>query len=177
MRPKSFVYIAAIVIPLCYMLYLSIFYQDLYWATLPEFIATSLGVIMSFSIARYLEVIDEQKKVRQVLNAIKKELQVNLEVIGKIRKIMKGELNLTQASFKTNTWNALNTMLTSVRNYEVVIRLAELYWKLDDINEIIRSATISGVLLELTGFSLVQAEKDINELIREIDQETGVKTE
>ena len=177
MRPKSFVYIAAIVIPLCYMLFLFFIYQELFWATLPEFIATSLGVIMSFAIARYAGFIYEQKQVKQVLKAIKNELQVNLEVIGRIRKILKGELNITQSSFKTNTWNALNTMLTSIEDYEIVVRLAELYWKFADINEVMRRAVICSGMFEVTGFSLAQAEKDINGLIREIDREVGVKLE
>jgi hypothetical protein len=174
MRATSVVYIVVIVIPLCYMAFLLLLYPELFWETLPEFIATSFGVIMSFGFAQYATFIHEQKQAKQVLSAIKKELQLNLKVLDGIKKVLHGEdLSSPYVLFKTNTWEALNAMLSGVRNYDVVVHLGELYWEIATANEWIKEGGLSDRIFTGTGHSLEQIEEHINDLVHEIDREIG----
>ena len=170
-----FLYLTFTVIPLAFMAYLALIFEDLFWNTLPEFLATSLGILMSFSMAAYVKSVQAEKRAKQVLKAIKKELRMNLHVVESIRMGIEGmEGGNLFAVFKTNTWEALNSMLSVVGNYELVIDLGELYWEFDSINETIRLNIVGaleaffpeGVMNGLEG-----VEQHINDIIADIDRE------
>jgi len=103
---------------------------------------------------------------------------VNLEVLDRIKTAVKAGYqngNLF-ALFKRETWEALNTTLSVVRNYELVVDLGELYWKFDSVNKTIRLfivGALEALFPEGVETGLEGIEQHINDLIADIDREIG----
>jgi energy-coupling factor transporter transmembrane protein EcfT len=120
-----------------YFVMLGLFFPVLLYQTLPSAIAGLFGIIMGFWLNESARLRRRKEQAKQLLKAIKEELQYNFNVASRMENDIEKE-DVTFQTFKTNIWESFGSRLEVIENFQLAIRLSILYHKLLDVANVIR---------------------------------------
>lgn len=120
-----------------YFVMLGLFFPVLLYQTLPSAIAGLLGIIMGFWLNESARLRRRKEQAKQLLKAIKEELEYNLKIASSMENDVK-KADVTFQTFKANIWESFGNRLEVIENVQLVIRLSILYHKLLDVANAIR---------------------------------------
>ena len=147
--------------------YIFLFLPSIFMDFLAEFIAGFLGILIGFSLDRYIDLWKKAKISKQVKNHLFVELNNNLDLVKEIKPIFEPEKIPYFILFQTNAWNIFSSRLES-DNIEILFDLASIYHEFQLFNEGMKNEGTGGgisSILERKPNFLEQLQKDLESII------------
>ena len=153
-----------------YLVWFAFFNPSMFLLTIPELVATFLGIYIGFALTRWVGFVRDWKRAKQALKYIKEELEFNQ---GKIKNMQKLDKRIF-TQFKTNSWHVFSEKI-SVLDFDLVSKLGVLYHIFQQANEV---AKIPPSKLETNWKEDMETISSmIQYLIDRIDKELNIKKE
>jgi len=163
LRTENKIFIMIIVTTAFIYFFFMLFYGQIFFNFLTEFTAGVLGILIGFSLDRYIELWKKVRVSRQIVNQILVELNDNLELVSDFKVRWERE-HYFFGLFQTSIWNMLSSRL-EIDDIEILFELGSLYHRFELLNEAIRLEAVGGQL----STHLKEKPKFLDELEKDLD--------
>jgi len=160
--------------------YIYIFMRSIIFQFLAEFTAGFLGILIGFSLDRYVELGKKVRISKQIINSLLAELNSNLNSVKKFKSEIKipRSYRISPSSplgyrlsffglFQTSAWNIFSSRL-ELEAVETLFELGAIYHKFQLFNEAMKNESTGGTLvifLRKNPKFLEKLEKDLEKII------------
>lgn len=172
LRTEDKILLFAMVIMMSLYLFFLFFLPSIFPSFLAEFTAGFLGIVIGFTLDRYLELRKKIRITKQIIDNLLVELYDNLDLVKKIKPEIKPDRTIFHFELcKTSAWDMFGSRL-ELDNIEVLFELGSAYHRMQLFNEGMRLEHISNALSRLIQRNpnfLDKLEKDLETIIEALE--------
>ena len=171
MRPEHKNFLTIIIVTIFVYFTFLLFYGQIFFDFLTEFVAGVLGILIGFSLDRYIALWKKVRISKQIINSLLVELNNNLDLVRKMKAEIKPERIGYFELFQTNAWDMFSSRL-ELDNIEILFDLGSVYHRFQLFNEGMKLESLGGELssvLERTPDFFDRLEKDLKNIIERLN--------